>query len=276
MLRIDAHQHFWKYDPQHYGWIGANMNVLRRDYLPDDLAPELDRAGIAGTVAVQARTLNETEFLLDLAKTHDWIKGVVGWVDLTQQNAGEEILRLKANPKLVGLRHIVQDEPDPTYILRKDFNAGIRRVGQAGLTYDILIFERHLPQTILFVDSHPEQKFVLDHIAKPKIKAGQISPWRENIRELAKRPNLYCKISGMTTEADWGTWTSQQLAPYLDTVLECFGPRRLMFGSDWPVCLLATSYNGWVAVVQKAVDGLSIHDQEWIWAKTAQEAYGLS
>lgn len=275
MVRIDSHQHFWKYDPQQYAWIGDNQAVLRRDYLPANLAPELKRAGIEGTVAVQARAAGETEFLLELSREHDIIKGVVGWVDLTDASAGEQISRLAHEPKLVGLRHVVQDEPDPTYILRKDFNNGVRRVGEAGLTYDILIFERHLPQTILFVDSHPNQVFVLDHVAKPKIKVGEISPWREKIRELAKRPHVFCKVSGMVTEADWNSWTPEELKPYLDTVLEAFGPSRLMFGSDWPVCLLASTYSKWVLVVENYFARLSVSEQEWIWAKTAQQAYRL-
>jgi L-fuconolactonase len=176
---------------------------------------------------------------------------------------------------LRGLRHIVQDEPDPNYILRDDFNAGIRTMGRFGLVYDILIFERHLPQTIKFVDRHPKQVFVLDHIAKPRIRAGEISPWRENIQELARRQNVYCKVSGMVTEADWVQWTPGQMTPYIEVVLEAFGPRRLMFGSDWPVCLLASPYAKWVTLMEMTFGTLSISEQERIWSGTAFEAYCL-
>lgn len=251
------------------------MRVIRRDFLPEHLAEEITRAGIEGTVAVQAGTTAETEWLLGLADDWDFIRGVVGWAPLTDPYVSDAIERLAANRKLRGLRHILQDEPDPYYMLRDDFNAGIRGLLRFGLTYDILIYERHLPQTIEFVDRHPKQVFVLDHIAKPKIKAGEILPWRENIRELAKRQNVYCKISGMITEADWTSWTPEQLSPYIDVVLEAFGARRLMFGSDWPVCLVAGSYPKWVMLMERALEGLSIPEQEQIWSETAIEAYSL-
>ena len=275
MHRIDAHQHFWKYDSGQYGWISDNMSVIRRDFLPEHLASEMKLAGIDGSIAVQAAGPGETEWLLELAKDRDFILGVVGWTPLTDPLVGDAVGRLAQNPKLRGLRHVVQDEPDPNYILRDDFNAGVRKVTEAGLVYDILIFERHLPPAIQFVDRHPNQIFVLDHIAKPSIKAGEISPWRENIRELAKRPNIYCKISGMVTEADWTGWTSEQLSIYIDVVLTAFGANRLMFGSDWPVCLLASPYKKWVQVVEKASAPLSASEQQRIWGGTAREAYRL-
>lgn len=251
------------------------MSVLRRDFLPEHLAEEITRAGVAGTVAVQASTLAETEWLLGLARDWDFIRGVVGWAPLIDARVSDVIERLAANKRLRGLRHILQDEPDPRYMLREEFNAGIRTLRRFGLTYDILIYERHLPQTIEFVDMHPDQRFVLDHLAKPKIKAGEISPWQEKIRELAKRQNVYCKLSSMITEADWTSWTPEQLTPYLDVVLEAFGPQRLMFGSDWPVCLLAGTYGKWVLVLERALEALSIPEQERIWSGTAIEAYGL-
>jgi L-fuconolactonase len=274
-MRIDSHQHFWKYEPAEYAWINEDMSVIRRDFLPEHLAEEITRAGIEGTVAVQAGTTTETEWLLGLADNWSFIRGVVGWAPLTDPYASDALEHLAANRKLRGLRHILQDEPDPYYMLRDDFNAGIRTLLRFGLTYDILIYERHLPQTIEFVDRHPNQVFVLDHIAKPRIKAGEISPWRENIRELAQRENVYCKISGIITEANWTSWTPEQLSPYIDVVLEAFGAHRLMFGSDWPVCLIAGSYAKWVMMMEKAVGALSIPEQERIWSDTAIEAYGL-
>lgn len=274
-MRIDSHQHFWKYNPVQYGWINNNMSVLRRDFLPEHLAEEITRADIEGTIAVQAAGPGETEWLLTLAKKWDFIRGVVGWAPLTDPCAADAIERLASDPRLRGLRHVLQDEPDPNYMLRDDFNAGIRQLQAFGLTYDILIFERHLPQTIEFVDRHPHQVFVLDHIAKPRIKAAALSPWRENIRKLAERQNVYCKISGMVTEADWAAWTPQQMSLYIDVVLEAFGARRLMFGSDWPVCLLASAYPKWVMLMEEALKPLSIAEQERIWAGTAIEAYRL-
>lgn len=275
-MRIDSHQHFWKYDPVQYAWIDDGMKTIRRDFLPEHLAEEIARAGIHGTIAVQAGTAAETEWLLALAQDWDFIRGVVGWVPLTDPHVSDSLDRLAANRKLCGVRHLLQDEPDPNYMLRQDFNAGIRALRPLGLAYDILIYERHLPQTIEFVDQHPNQIFVLDHIAKPKIKAGEISPWRANIRELARRQNVYCKISGMITEADWNSWMPEQLQPYLDVVLKSFGANRLMFGSDWPVCLLAGTYGKWTMLVERALDALSIPEQERIWSHTAIEAYRLN
>jgi L-fuconolactonase len=185
------------------------------------------------------------------------------------------IEKFAVNPKLRGVRHVLQDEPDENYILREDFNRGIRELTRHNLTYDILIFERHLPQTIRFVDQYPNQKFVVDHLAKPRVKYKAISPWREHMHELAKRQNVYCKISGLATEADHRKWTEEQLQPYIDTVFEAFGAKRVMFGSDWPVCLLALSYQRWVEIVAKTAGRLSVAEQERLWAGTAVEAYGL-
>jgi len=253
---IDSHRHFWRYSPEEYPWIDDSMAMLRRDFLP--AATE----GV-GVVAVQAcHTVAETEWLLRLADENPFILGVVGWTPLAQLD------RLPDHPKLKGIRHVIQDEPDDDFILRDDFNAGIDRLR---IPYDILIYERHLPQTIRFVDRHPNQIFVLDHIAKPRIKDHSLSPWRENITELAKRENVYCKVSGMVTEADHRTWTPQDLQPYFDTVLTAFGPQRLMFGSDWPVCLVATSYQKWFDLVLK----LSGSEQDRIMGGTAIEAYKL-
>jgi len=273
---IDAHHHFWRYTPEEYGWMDDSMVVLRRDFLPGDLAAELAPAGIQGVVSVQARqTQEETRWLLDHAARHDFIRGVVGWAPLAQQGIEEVLSELAGNPKLVALRHVVQAEPDDSFILREDFNAGIRTLRQFGLGYDILIFEKHLPQTIRFVDRHPDQVFVVDHIAKPRIREGILSPWRENIRELAKRPQVYCKLSGLVTEADPANWSRSTLAPYIETVLEAFGPARLMFGSDWPVCLLGVTYAGWMELAREAVPALSPAEKARIFGGTAKEAYRL-
>ncbi len=274
--RIDGHHHFWKYSAKEYGWIEDNMAVIRHNFLPADLNAEIAKAGVDGVVSVQARdTVEETGWLLDLASRNDFIRGVVGWVPLIDPRVGATIEKYISNPKLRSMRHVLQGEKDDRYMLRADFQNGIRTLHHYGLAYDILIFERHLPHAITLVDQHPGQVFVLDHIAKPKIKSHEISPWRENIKELARRPNVYCKISGMVTEADWKNWTEADLKPYLDTVVEAFTPRRLMFGSDWPVCLVAASYSRWRDTVGKAISKLSQAEQDRILGLTAIEAYGL-
>lgn len=275
-MRIDAHQHFWRYDPAEYGWISDSMQVLRRDFLPPDLRQAAAEVGIQGTVSVQARqSTRETRFLLDLARDDDFLRAVVGWVPLVGPGVAGILEEFAAEAKFKGCRHVLQDEADDDYMLRTDFNAGIRAVTAASLVYDVLIFERHLPQTLEFVDRHPDQVFVLDHIAKPRIREGSFATWRVRIQELARRPRIYCKISGMVTEADWGAWAEADLLPYLDTVLEAFGPSRLMFGSDWPVCLVATSYRRWARFVEEFAAGLGEAERDRILGGTAAEAYGL-
>lgn len=277
MTRIDAHHHFWRYDPVEYAWISENMSAIRRSFEPKDLALEIKAAGIDGVVSVQARqSLEETWQLLTYADQNDFIKGVVGWVPLSAPDLSRTLASVATHPKLRAVRHVVQDEPDPEYILHEDFNRGISALRPFHLTYDILIFERHLPQTIQFVDRHPNQVFVVDHLAKPRVKDGLLSPWRENMRKLAERPNVYCKISGLATEADHQHWTEEQLEPYMDAVLEAFTPRRVMFGSDWPVCLVAVPYRRWVKIVESATAKLSQTEQERFWSGTAREAYGLA
>jgi L-fuconolactonase len=276
MYKLDSHHHFWKYDPVEYEWITEDKAAIRRDYGPADLKHEMSTAGVSGAISVQARqSLDETLTLLRLADENDFLRGVVGWVPFVEPNVSDVIARFSSYPKLCGLRHVLHDEPDPDYMLRDDFNRGIATLKPFGLTYDILVFERHLPQTIQFVDRHPNQVFVLDHVAKPRVKAKEVSPWAERIRELAKRPNVFCKISGLVTEADFHNWTEEQLKPYMDVVIEAFGPQRLMFGSDWPVCLVAISYNNWVDIVGRFCNQLSQSEQERIWSGTAIEAYGL-
>lgn len=273
---IDAHHHFWKYDPVEYGWISDSMSVLRRDFLPADLKQRMDASGIAGAISVQARqTLEETDWLASFAEEHEFIRGVVGWIPFCASNVTGYLDRFSTRTKIRGYRHVVQDEPDDRFLLRDDFNAGIRALLPTGLVYDILIYERHLPQAIEFVDLHPNQVFVLDHIAKPRIRDRVFSPWRENLRELAKRENVYCKLSGVVTEDGWQRWSSHSIAPYLNHALEVFGVRRLMFGSDWPVLNLAADYSRWLSVVREWSSGLSPDERERLFSGTAVEAYKL-
>jgi len=276
-MKIDAHHHMWKYSAAEYGWITPEMRAIRRDFLPQDLEPLMHHFDIDGTVAVQARgTLEETNWLLDLADKHSVIRGAVGWVPLTDGARVKPVLeKLAGRPKLCGVRHVVQDEPDANFILRPDFNQGVAALREFKLRYDILIFERHLPAAIQFVDRHPNQIFILDHVAKPRIKDGILAPWDRNMRELAKRPNVYCKLSGMVTEADPHHWTPAGLQPYIDVVLAAFGPRRLMYGSDWPVMLLAGDYERWYRTVTVAIGKLSKSEQDRIMGETAREAYGI-
>jgi len=242
-MLVDAHQHFWRYDPGEYGWINDSMPALRRDFLPADLKPELARNGFDGTIAVQARqSLEETRWLLELAGATPFILGVVGWVDLRSPQVRSQLQAFARNPKLVGIRHVVQDEPDDQFMLQPEFLRGVSVLEDFDLAYDILIYPRHLPVAAEFVRHFPKQRFVLDHLAKPPIKTGSIDSWARGIRELARFPNVFCKLSGLLTEADWQNWKPEQLSPYLDAVFESFGPARLMIGSDWPVCLLAAPY----------------------------------
>jgi L-fuconolactonase len=275
-MKIDSHHHFWNYDPVTYDWIDDSMRAIQRDFLPEDLLAEIASVGVDGVVSVQARqSLEETQWLLDFADKNEFIKGVVGWVNLLSPDISADLERFAENPKFKAVRHVIQGEPDENFILQGDFNRGIRELVSFSLVYDILILERHLPQTIQFVDAHPNQIFVLDHIAKPPIREGHFEPWNQKIRELAKRPNVYCKVSGMATEADFTNWSEAQLQPYFDTVLEAFGAQRLMYGSDWPVCLVACSYTRWHDVVSSWVRDLSLHEQARIFGGTAEEIYEL-
>ena len=274
--RIDAHHHLWRYTPQEYGWIDDRMSALRRDFLPADLAAAMATAGIDGTVAVQARqTMEETRWLLDLAEKTDAIWGVVGWAPIAGEDFPGVMEEFDGRAKLKGLRHVIQGEKDENYILREDFNSGIRTLLGSGLVYDILIYERHLPQTIDFVDEHPRQVFVLDHIAKPPIAAGVVEPWAERMRELGRRENVWCKLSGMVTEADWNGWTPETLRPYLDAAVEAFGPARLMAGSDWPVCLVASGYAQWFEVLRGYFAEFSEVERGLVFGGAAVEVYGL-
>jgi L-fuconolactonase len=257
--------------------MGDGMEVLRHDYLIGDLRTVTTEAGVTGTIVVETeRTTAETEWLSNVAASDDLICGVVGWVPLTASNTTSELERIAALPKIKAVRHPIHDEPDEQFVLRDDFNRGIAELKKFNLCYDILIFEKHLPLTIQFVDRHPNQTFILDHVAKPRIRECLLSPWRDNIRELARRPNVFCKISGMVTEAEWQTWSDEELSPYIEIVLEAFTPKRLMFGSDWPVVTLASSYRRWVGALRTAIAQLSTDERHWILAKTAIDAYGLT
>lgn len=273
---IDAHHHLWRYTAAEYGWIGDPMRALQRDFLPADLRPEMDRAGVQATICVQARqSMRETEALLQFADEYPWIAGVVGWAELAAEDFRSQLETLLARPKLKGLRHVLQDEPDPAFALRPEFQRGLSAMKGTGLVYDILIYAPQLPVAMQLVDRNPDQAFVLDHLAKPRIAAGELSPWREDLRELARRPNVSCKLSGMVTEANWQHWTPGDLRPYLDAALEAFGPQRLLAGSDWPVCTLASSYVRWWQVLRDWAAPLSIDEQTAIFAGNAAAVYRL-
>jgi L-fuconolactonase len=273
---IDAHHHLWRYNAAEFPWISAAMEVLRRDYLVDDLQQVARGAGVSATIVVQARqTVEETEWLSELASRSSLIQGVVGWAPLVDPNIAQVLERLAALPKVKGMRHILHDEADPDYMLREDFQHGLSLLRNHDLRYDLLIFESHLPQAITLVDRHPQQIFVVDHIAKPRIRERRISSWRENLKELARRPNIYCKLSGMVTEAVWKLWTEDDLKPYFEAVIESFTPQRTMFGSDWPVLTLTATYDRWLTTVRNFAAGLSHAEQYRIFAGTAIEAYGL-
>jgi len=242
-MKIDAHQHFWQYNPDEYPWIDDSMNKLKRDFLPSDLHAELDAMQFQGSIAVQARqSLDETRWLLKLSEQNDFIKGVVGWVDLCSPDVETQLQEFTEFSKLVGIRHVIHDEPDIDFMLRDNFKRGIDALTKYNLVYDLLLFPEHLSRATQLIDAFPDQIFVLDHIAKPRIKKQLYEPWKSDIAELARHSNVYCKLSGMVTEADWHNWKESDFTPYLDHVISCFGTQRLMLGSDWPVCTLAGSY----------------------------------
>lgn len=276
-MKIDSHHHLWAINDTDYVWMTEDHARIRQDFLPEDAAKNFAAAGIDGSVVVQARQMiEETEWLLGLAEANDWMKGVVGWVPLLEDAGEPHLERFAPHPKLCGVRHVVHDEPDDDFILREDFNEGIKRLASYDLLYDILIFEKHLPQTIEFVDRHPEQAFVVDHVAKPVIRKDVFDQaWADNIRELAKRERVSCKVSGMVTEVRDPEWNAGLLRPYFETVLEAFGADRLMYGSDWPVCLLRSEYTDWVACVRELAGGLSEDEQAAFWGGNAARIYGL-
>lgn len=263
-MHIDAHQHFWAYNAQEYGWIDDAMASIRRDFLPVDLEPQLEKGGFQGSVVVQTRqTLEETRWLLELAGANPFILGVVGWVDLRSPRLPAQLESFAANPKLVGVRHIIQSEPDG-FLLQPEFQRGISRLEEFDLAYDILIHTKHLPMATQFVERFPRQRFVLDHLAKPPIKSGAVDDWARGIRRLASFPNVNAKLSGLVTEADWQVWKPEHVRPYLDVAFECFGPRRLMIGSDWPVCTVAASYEQTINLVKGYLNRCGAEEREAI------------
>ena len=275
-MKIDSHQHFWKYSLEEYGWISEKMSILRRNFLPDDLHKELIENNFDGSVAVQARQkLQETEWLIKLAEENDFIKGVVGWLDIQSPKFKHQIEKYSRRNKLVGIRHVVQDEPDDRFMLRSEFVAGIRVLENYDLVYDILIFENQLPATLELVSRFPNQRFVLDHIGKPKISYNLLEPWKSLIFEIAQYPDVYCKVSGMVTEADWNNWQKEDFLPYLDTIFDAFGPEKIMFGSDWPVCTVAASYKKVVEIVLDYIKQFSSEDQNKIMGANTSKVYNL-
>jgi L-fuconolactonase len=272
---IDTHQHFWKYDATAYDWIDDSMAALRRDFLPSDLEREMAVASVQTSIAVQARqSLEETDWLLELADRHPFIAGVVGWVDLQADGVDAELERLSQLPKLLGLRHIVQGELDG-FLERPAFRRGVGCLERHGLTYDILVYARQLPAAVTFARAFPRQPFVLDHLGKPDVRGNGYQVWRRHFGRLAELPNVCCKLSGLVTEADWTSWTSETLRPYLDAALEAFGPSRLMIGSDWPVCLVAATYGDVMGLVRDAIGEYSVDERAQILSGTAREFFRL-
>jgi L-fuconolactonase len=275
-MRIDSHQHFWKYNPAHQVWMTDQMAVLRRDYLPDELKPLLAAIGFDGAIAVQARQMiEETEWLLGLADQNDFIKGVVGWLDLRSPDFHAQLAKHTQHPKLVGVRHVVHDEPDDGFMLRPEFRRGIAQLRQFDLTYDLLLFPKHLPVAVKLVEEFPEQPFVLDHIAKPRIGERLFSPWREDLKTLAQFPKVSCKLSGMATETRWKGWAPDDFHRYLDIVLEAFGPDRLLIGSDWPVCTLSGSYSDTMGIVIDYLAKFAVEARDRILGDNCARIYGI-
>ena len=252
------------------------MKVLQKDFLPSDLGPILQENGVDGCVAVQAdQSERETEFLLELARENEFIKGVVGWIDLRAEGVGKRLAHFSQNEKLKGMRHIVQEEPDPEFMLRKDFQNGISRLAEFGLTYDILVYPNQLGAAVMLSRAFPEQKFVLDHIAKPRISQGLDDHWINNIKELALNPNVSCKVSGMVTETTNFQWQQEDFYPFMDVILDAFGWRRIMYGSDWPVCLLGGNYKEVITIVTDYISKLPENEKAGIMGLNAKEFYSL-
>ncbi|MFC5283527.1 amidohydrolase family protein [Pedobacter alpinus] len=275
-MRIDAHQHFWVFDPVRDSWINEEMSAIRKDFLPRDLKPILEENGFDGCVAVQAdQTEIQNDFLLNFAKDNDFIKGVVGWVDLQSLNVEDRLAHYAQNPKMKGFRHVLQGESQRNFMLRPAFRHGISLLEKYNFTYDVLIFPDQLTYTLEFVKAFPKQKFVIDHIAKPDIKNQNIEDWKKGIIAIAENENVYCKISGMVTEADFNNWKESDFEPYLDVVFESFGVKRLMYGSDWPVCNVAGGYQKALQILQNYTQKLDVQDQQLLFGKNATSFYNL-
>lgn len=276
MQRIDSHQHFWRFDPVRDSWINEEMSVIQRDFLPSDLQPILQENNFDGCIAVQAdQTEEQNAFLLELAAEHSFIKGIVGWIDLRAENIEDSLQFYKGYDKIKGFRHVLQGEADRALMLKNEFKRGIKALGEAGYTYDILIFPDQLAYTSEFVTAFPNQKFVIDHIAKPDIKNKTIDDWAKEIKAVAKHENVFCKVSGMVTEADWKKWKHDDFTPYLDVIFEAFGIKRLMYGSDWPVCLVAGTYANMISIVKEYTNQLSENEQALFFGGNASSFYNI-
>jgi len=274
--KIDAHQHFWRYDRVDYSWINKEMAKLKKDFLPDDLFSVLASNGVEGTVAVQAlQEEKENTFLLELAEKYPFILGVVGWIDLKSPELAARLSVYDAYKKLKGFRHVLQDEQDSEYILNEAFQQGLKTIFDVGYTYDLLVLPHQMKGAIKTVSNFEGGSFVLDHLAKPDIKNGHNEKWKDNIKALGEFPNVYCKLSGMITEAAWNQWEEKQFYPYMDTVMEAFGEDRVMFGSDWPVCKLAGSYEQVIGLVEGYFQGHSESTLKKIWQTNAINFYRL-
>lgn len=275
-IRIDSHQHFWRYDPQKHVWMNERMDIIKRDFLPADLLPQLQNCSLGGCVAVQANQAEvENEFLLELTQGNDFIKGIVGWVDLRAENVEERLEYYQQFPKIKGFRHVIHDEPELDFMLGKNFMRGVSKLNKYGYIYDILIFEKHLPNTLKFVEAFPEQPFAIDHIAKPLIKQQITEDWATNLKKVANFENVYCKISAMTTEADWANWKKEDFTKYLDVVVEAFGTDRIMYGSDWPVCQLAATYEAQFDIVGDYFSNFRQNEQDDFFGGNASRFYKL-
>ncbi len=276
-MMIDAHQHFWQMGKFDYSWMDAPpLRALKRDYLPEHLEPLIRKVGIEKTIFVQTQhNLAETRWVLDLAGRHDFIAGVVGWVDLASPECEAQLLALKGDPKFVGVRHITQDEPDVDFIIRPNVLRGLRTLERRGVPFDLLFFTKHLHHARALGAMLPDLPMVIDHLAKPKIKDGRMKGWREDLKAAAACPNIFCKLSGMVTEAHWEHWTAADLKPYVHTALDCFTPRRCMFGSDWPVCTLAGRYEAVYHALVEALGPISESERAAIFGETAAGFYGI-
>lgn len=275
-FRVDAHQHFWIYNQEEYKWIDESMVKLRRNFLPSHLNRVLKRNGFDFCVTVQARqTLQETKWLLELAQNNSFIKGIVGWVNLKSNSVEQELEQFAAYKKFKGIRHVLQDEKDDGYMLRSDFKQGLRQLEKYGLTYDVLIYPRHIKYACTLVHEFPHQKFIIDHLAKPLIKESKIEPWKKDMQKLAREDNVLCKLSGMVTEANWNSWKQEDFIPYMEIMLEAFGPNRLLFGSDWPVCTVVAKYEQVLGIVTNFISSLSPAEQAHIMGQNAIDFYNL-
>ncbi|WP_226527201.1 amidohydrolase family protein [Metabacillus niabensis] len=275
-MKIDAHHHFWRYNDKEFGWIDDDMSELKRDFLPEDLKTRLTSIHFDGTIVVQARqSLEETKWLLELAQKFDFIKGVVGWVDLCSPDVTKQLNQFANNSYLRGIRHVIHDEADDQFMLSEEFQRGISVLKDFSLTYDLLLFPKHIPYALQLVEKFPEQLFVLDHIGKPDIKNKEISFWKENLTKLAEYKNVYVKVSGMVTEADWKNWRKEDFKVYLDRVFHAFGPERVMIGSDWPVCTVSESYEAVMGIVLDYVKQYASDYENQILGENCSRFYSL-